>query len=389
MSKSPLDEVRWVDTDAALADVVERLRSEPAYALDTEFLAERTYWPRLCLVQLGGPEWVALVDPLACDVAALAEVLQGPGTMVTHAASADLPILERACGARPSRLFDTQVAAGFVGLGTPSLGSLAQAVVGVRLDKSDQLADWARRPISPSARRYAASDVAYLLPITAALGDRLDEAGRRAWAVAECEAQRNAAFGDSDPEIAWWRIKGARSLRGRQAGVAQAVAAWRERRAREVDRPARFVLSELALLGIAARPPASVAELARIRGAESLPSAVARSVVEAVQQGEQAKPETIRRPPRRDVDPALDAAVGVLMAWAGQVAAAERIEGRLLATRDDVKELVNGMPSRLDDGWRAELLGRDLRALQEGRAALRLADGGRRVLLDVTAAPES
>jgi ribonuclease D len=286
-------------------------------------------------------------------------------------------------------LFDTQVAAGFVGLGTPSLGSLAQAVMGVRLDKSNQLADWARRPITASARRYAASDVAYLLPITAALGERLDEAGRRDWAIAECEAQRNAAFGDSEPEIAWWRIKGARSLRGRQAGVAQTVAAWRERRAREVDRPARFVLSELALLGIAARPPATVADLARIRGAESLPAAVARLVLEAVALGEQADPQTIRRPPRRDVEPALDAAVGVLMAWAGQVAAAERIEGRLLATRDDVKELVNGIPSRLDNGWRADLLGRDLRALQQGRAVLRLADGGRRVLIDMMPEPDA
>jgi ribonuclease D len=170
-------------------------------------------------------------------------------------------------------------------------------------------------------------------------------------------------------------------LRGPQAGVAQTVAAWREHRAREVDRQPRFVLSDLTLAALAARPPRTVAALAQLRGAESLPRAVAQSVFEAVQAGAALASTARRRPPARDIDPALEAAAGVLMAWVGQVAANERLEGRLLATRDDVKELVHGRPSRLDHGWRAELLGRDLRELLAGRETLRLADGGRRVEL--------
>ena len=162
-------EVRWIDSDAALAKVVTTLRSEAEYGLDTEFVAERTYYPRLCLVQLAWPGGIVLVDPLACDVAALSAVLASPAMMITHAGSADLPIIERACGARPQVLFDTQLAAGFVGLGQPSLVSLVSALLDVRLDKGDQLTDWARRPLSDSARRYAAGDVAHLTALTAEL----------------------------------------------------------------------------------------------------------------------------------------------------------------------------------------------------------------------------
>ena len=139
--------MQWVESDAALGELVGRLRDEPRYGLDTEFVAERTYWPRLCLVQLSWSSGVALVDPLACDAAALVDLLRGPGTMITHAGLADLPIIERACGVRPSVLFDTQLAAGFVGLGTPSLATLVSELLGIRLDKSHQLTDWSRRPL--------------------------------------------------------------------------------------------------------------------------------------------------------------------------------------------------------------------------------------------------
>src|SRR5262249_49945304 len=156
----------------------------------------------------------------------------------------------------------------FVGLGTPSLASLTYALTGTRLDKSEQLTDWSRRPLSSSARRYAAADVAYLLPIAQALEERLDAVGRRPWAQDEGEVLRHNTFGAGDPETVWWRIKGSRALRGKHAAVAQTVAAWRERRAQELDRQPRFVLSDLALAAIAARPPDSPEALARMRGAE-------------------------------------------------------------------------------------------------------------------------
>src|SRR5262249_39075739 len=157
---------RWVDTDGALADLVKVLVDEPAYGLDTEFLSERTYWPQLCLVQVSWPKGVALVDPKSCDVRALVDGLRAPATMITHAGASDLPILGGAVGGRRSALFDVQLGAGFVGLGLPSLGSLVSVLLGIRLDKSEQLADWSARPLSPAVRRYAAADVEHLFPLS-------------------------------------------------------------------------------------------------------------------------------------------------------------------------------------------------------------------------------
>jgi ribonuclease D len=372
-------EVRWIDSDAALASVVKTLCSEEQYGLDTEFVAERTYYPRLCLVQLAWPGGIVLVDPLACDIAALTEVLATPTTMITHAGSADLPIIERACGARPKALFDTQLAAGFVGLGQPSLVSLVSALLDVRLDKGDQLTDWARRPLSDSARRYAAGDVAHLLALTAALRERLQSRGREAWAVAECEVLLDTRPRDPDPDLAWWRIKGSRSLRGEQACIAQSVVAWRERRAREQDLPARFVLSELALTALVQRPPKSADDIAQLRGAGSLPKPVVADLFEAVTAGRAMDQSELRSPPKHGDDSGLDAAVGILNGWASQIASGEKVDARLLATREDVKALVNGRPGRLDDGWRAAMVGDDLHALVAGEAVVRLVGGGKRL----------
>ena len=381
-------EVRWIDSDAALASVVKALCSEEQYGLDTEFVAERTYYPRLCLVQLAWPGGIVLVDPLACDIAALAEVLATPSTMVTHAGSADLPIIERACGARPKALFDTQLAAGFVGLGQPSLVSLVSALLDVRLDKGDQLTDWARRPLSDSARRYAAGDVAHLLALTAELRERLQRCGREAWAVAECEVLLDARPRDPDPDLAWWRIKGSRSLRGEQACIAQSVVAWRELRAREQDLPARFVLSELALTALVQRPPKSADDIAQLRGAGSLPKPVVEGLFEAVTAGRAMDQSELRSPPKHGDDSGLDAAVGILNGWASQVASGEKVDARLLATREDVKALVNGRPGRLDDGWRAAMVGDDLHALVAGEAVVRLVGGGKRLQLEPSPAVE-
>jgi ribonuclease D len=381
-STSSEPEVRWIDSDAALASVVKTLCSEEQYGLDTEFVAERTYYPRLCLAQLAWPGGIVLVDPLACDIAALADVLETPATMITHAGSADLPIIERACGARPKTLFDTQLAAGFVGLGQPSLVSLVSALLDVRLDKGDQLTDWARRPLSESARRYAAGDVAHLLALTAALRERLQSRGREAWAVTECAVLLATQPRDPDPNIAWWRIKGSRSLRGEQACIAQSVVAWRERRAREQDLPARFVLSELALTALVQRPPESVDDIGRLRGAGSLPKPVVAGLFEAVTAGRAMDRSELRSPPKHGDDAGLDAAVGILNGWAAQIATGEQVDARLLATREDVKALVNGRPGRLDDGWRAAMVGDDLHALVAGEAVVRLVGGGKRLQLE-------
>jgi ribonuclease D len=375
-------EPRWIDDDRALADLVAILVDQPAYGLDTEFMSERTYWPQLCLVQVSWLDGVALVDPLACDVRALETVLLSPATMITHAGASDLPILDRAIGARPSSLFDVQLAAGFVGLGLPSLGTLVSAVLDIRLDKSEQLADWSKRPLSDATRHYAAADVEHLFPLTTELRRRLQKLDREEWAESECEVLRTTADRRVDPDVAWWKVKGASSMRGEKARVAQAVAGWRERRAQQLDVLPRFVLPDLALAAVVGRPPRTRDQLFALRGVNRLPNDVVRELLDVVEAGREMPKEQLRLPEKYDDGPELDAAVALLVAYVAELARSERLEKQLLATRDDVKALVYGRPSRLDAGWRAEIAGHALHHLLEGKAVIRLTDNGRHLQLE-------
>jgi ribonuclease D len=275
-----------------------------------------------------------------------------------------------------------QLAAGFVGLGLPSLGSLVSILLGIRLDKSEQLADWSKRPLSDATKRYAAADVEHLFPLTVELRHRLQDAGRETWAASECDQLRRTADRRSEPDTAWWKIKGAASMRGEKARVAQAVAGWRERRAQALDVLPRFVLPDLALAAIVGRPPRTREQLFALRGVNRLPGDVVRELLTVIEAARAMPAEELRLPERYDDGPELDAAVALLAAYVAELAHAERLEKQLLATREDVKALVNGRPSRLDDGWRAEIAGDALHRLLDGRAVIRLTDGGRHLELE-------
>ena len=366
----------WIDTDAALADAIERLRDAPRYALDTEFHRERTYWPHLALVQLAWAdddrEHIALVDPLAVDVRPLRAVLEGPGVALLHACSQDLEILERECGTTPTRLFDPQIAAAFLGFKQASLGHLLEALLDVSLPKASQLADWTRRPLGDDARRYAANDVAHLLSLHDVLRERLANAGRLAWAEEECERARAKDRSPRQPERAWWRLKGKNKLKGRARRVAQTLAAWREREAARRDRPVRSVLNDLSLLALAHRPPKSPGDLKRTRGLDRrrLDDATTKGILEAARAGLDLPDDAVEIPPKASGPKANGAAVALCQAWLSEVASRENLDPAVLATRDDVSSLVRGAPSRLDEGWRHALVGAAVKALLAGERAL-------------------
>ena len=366
-------EPSWVDGPEALARLVGELVEAEAYAVDTEFHRERTYYPHLDLVQIAWDGGLALVDPLAVDLAPLAQVLDGPGLAVLHAADQDLEVLRASCGTVPSRLFDTQLAAGFLGMSSASLQSLVERLLGVRLKKGDRLADWTRRPLGPDQRAYAAADVEHLLALHATITAQLADRGRLSWAEQECELARLQERGPTDPETAWWRQRDSRSLRGKSMGVAQEVAAWRERRAMALDLPPRFVLPDLAMAAIAQRPPSSAADLAGVRGLESrhLKGAMADEIMAAVERGRGLPPESVRRPPADDLDRALRPAVALVAAWVAQLASDLEVDPALLATRSDVQGFLRGdAGARLSEGWRKQLVGEPVRRLVAGEATL-------------------
>jgi ribonuclease D len=380
---------RWVADQAELAAVVDAVLAEPRYALDTEFHRERTYFPKLALVQLAWPGGLVLIDPLAVDVHELARLFDSDVLAVLHAAQQDLDVLTHAVGSVPRRLFDTQVAAGFLGYGTPSLVSLLQGELGVSPAKGDRLTDWLRRPLTEAQREYAAADVAYLLEVHDRLVRQLDELGRVGWAEEACAELLARPVGGTSPEDAWMKLKDTRTLRPAARAVARSVAAWRERRAQALDVPVRQVLADLAVLGIAQRQPRDVAELAQARGVDERigRGATAQEIVAAVREGLAADPPDARGG-GEELDRDLRPAVALVSAWVSQLARDERIDTAILATRADLVALLRGDPdARLAQGWRAELLGTDVRHLVEGRAALTFDGAGALRLVDLEERP--
>ena len=373
MSDSDDIEFTWVDSTSVFADIVKELLACDRYAIDTEFHRERTYFPALALVQLGWGEGnIALVDPLAVDLAPLKELFESDVKAVFHAAQQDLDVLTHAVGSIPRQLFDTQVAGGFVGYGTPSLASLVNSELKISLAKGDRLTDWLRRPLTDGQKRYAAIDVAYLIEIQDRLLVKLAETGRTEWVTAACEELRKKGQTPVRPEDAWLRLKDARGLNGKGRGVARAVSQWRERRAMELDVPVRQVLPDLAILGIAQRQPKNETELSQARGVDGRAQrgSTASEILAAVAEG-LAGPVPEVPSGGDDIERDLRPAVTLISAWVSQVAKSEGVDTAMLATRADLVALLSGDPTaRLASGWRAELLGDDIQALVSGNASL-------------------
>ena len=348
------------------------MAEEDAYGLDTEFHTERTYVPDLALIQIAWADKTALIDPLAVDPAPLAALFGGAGVLVAHAASQDLDVLMAACGAIPATVFDTQIVAGFLGLSTPSLSRLVDQMLGVSLPKADRLSDWLVRPISERQISYALNDVAYLLELRNVLTDRLRALGRLEWALSECDQVLGDRTPARVPEEAWWKLGDIRGMSRRSRGVAQEVAAWRERTAAETNRPRRMVLSDLGLMAISQRPPRNGAELRGARGVDGrhLAQGRAAEILRAVEHGLALPPDQIRMPSEGRDAPAPPAAVAVCSGVVRQIADDLDFDQGLLATRADIAQLLCGEPSRLDDGWRRSIVGDPLRRLIAGEVAV-------------------
>ncbi len=374
---------RLVTEQARFDAIVEQLLNVERYALDTEFHRERTYYPQVALVQLTAGSEVWLVDPLEVDLAPLKALLEGDGHCIVHAGTQDLEVLELVCGAAPRRLFDTQIAAGFLGVSTGSLTSLVSRFLGVHLPKGDRLTDWLRRPLTDNQLRYAASDVDHLHELTSVLEDELDSLGRMEWVEEECRLLLERPRSRRLPEEAILRIKEARSLKGQAFKVATAIAAWRERRAAESNVPVRQVLSDLGVVAVAQRVPESTKDLSSLRGVESrhLRNGAASEILTAVQAGLRmtAVPEPATRSP--ELARHLRPVVTLVTAWVAQLARDNRLDPAVLATRADVEALLKDDPDcRLVHGWRQEMVGIPIARLVAGEAAVAFDGDGRLVL---------
>ncbi len=377
---------RWVDTQTEFDALIDHLCAEPRYALDTEFHRERTYFPKLALMQFANEGGVTtLVDPLAVDLLALRRLFASDAVAVLHAAQQDLDVLTHSCGAVPAKLYDTQLASGFLGYSTPSLVSLLMAELKVTAAKGDRLTDWLRRPLSDEQLLYAAADVDHLLALQDLLDVQIAELGRSQWVAEACEELRQRPVSGTDPSQAWLRIKDVRMLKPRARGVARAVSEWRERRAMSVDVPVRQILPDLAVLGIAQRQPKTAHDLVQARGVEERHSKgnLGKEILDAVADGQRSDIE-LPAPDGEELDRALRPAVALVSAWMADLARKQRVDTSLLATRADLVALLRGdSDARLLSGWRAELVGDDIQRLVQGKAGLTFDGRGGLRLIDV------
>lgn len=362
----------WIDSEKTLDDVIDSVLGGSRYAIDTEFHREKTYYPKLALVQIRWGTQTALIDPLAVDPRRLARLFSNKILAVFHAAQQDLEVLRHASLEAPRNIFDCQVAAGFVGFSTPSLATLVQAVKKTSLSKGDRLTDWLRRPLTDQQCAYAADDVVHLFDLHDELTRQLTELGRVDWVNDACAELASRPTGPQDPSDAWLRLKEVRALKGSARGVAQALAKWREERAMRSDLPPRRVMSDMALLGISQRVPKSVEELANTRGVDDrhLSAEYCKEIMTAVRDG--AKNSIVLPSTENDdVDKFARPALTLVTAWVGELARKHKIDATLLATRSDITAFLRQSPNaRLREGWRATLIGDDLTRILNGEVGL-------------------
>ena len=374
---------RLITDQAEFEALLDVLIIEKRIAVDTEFHREKTYFPKVAMVQVAWSNGLVLIDPLQVDLLPMARLLESEVLVVMHAAGQDLEVFDRACGTVPVNLFDTQLAAGFTGLSSPSLALLHERELGLQLPKGDRLTDWLARPLTDSQLNYAASDVAYLLEIHDRLVRRLTDDGRLAWAEQECVEMLSRERGRRRPEDAWMRIKEARQLRGRARDVVRSVAAWRERRAAEVDQPVRHVVPDLGVVAVAQRVPRTVDELRKVRGLDGrhYKGAVAEGLLGAVAAADDLPPLEAGAS-RRDNGNDVRAAVTLVTAWVAQLSRDINLDPTLVGTRSDIEDLVRGVPdSKMTTGWRHQVVGGPVDDLLSGRAALAF-DGRGGLLLE-------
>lgn len=378
---NPPSHVDFIDSVPRLHDFCAAVRGADWFAMDTEFLREKTYYPKFCLLQIACGPHVACIDPLALDTLdPLEEILFDPAvTKVLHASRQDLEIFYHLWNRLPAPIFDTQIAAPLIGLAEQiSYAGLVAELLGVSLGKSHTRTDWSLRPLSEAQLRYAADDVIYLGAAYQALRGRLEALERLAWLEDDFSALLSPALYETLPDQAWQRIGGYHQLRGRQLAVLQALAAWREATAREQNIPRAWVVKDDAMLDLARLSPKNLEDLKRIRGLEErslkryghLLCRTIREAQDLTPPPTELRTRSVRRTPEQDA--LLDLFTAVVRLRAAQ----HTLNPAVLASRKDLEQLLDEPEeSRLLKGWRKAMVGEELAAILQGECQITVVDG--------------
>lgn len=380
----PKDQATLIDKPDDLQRLIDYLRSAGLFAYDSEFIGEASYHPKLCLIQVATHERIVLIDTLAnLDLTGFWELLADPAVeKIVHSGQQDIEPVFRLFHRAPANVFDTQIAAGFIGLAHPvGLSKLVKELTGVQLGKGFTFTHWDQRPLSPVQIRYAADDVRYLPAVHHALQQRLDALGHTAWAREECAALCDPALYAPDPAADFKRVRGANSLPPRNLAVLRELFTWRESAAQAHDSPPRSFLKDEILIEMARKPIRATADLAKVRGLpRPVEQAEADNILAATQRGLSTPESDYPAFPLVEESPAerfaIDALWSTIQAWC----AGRQIDPSLVSSRQEIARLYRRLTDQapptlegpLTQGWRHTLLGSHLQAFLSGSAQLHL-----------------
>lgn len=376
----------YISTYDDLSAFCGRARCHAAIAIDTEFLRERTYHAKLCLVQVATPDECVVIDPLTIDdLSPLAELMADVDTLkVFHACSQDMEVLVHTLGVCPAPIFDTQVAAGFLGERAQcSYHNLVHSFCGVSLPKTESLTDWSRRPLSPQQIEYAVDDVRYLIDAYRVIESKLHSLGRTAWVRDEIRPLADPAHYRSDPRSAFKRVKRINACTRRQLAVARELAAWREHRAEDRDIPRKWVMSDEVLVALCRRVPKTIEGFRAVRGTEQLSTRDVEVALDAIARGVRCPAENLPSIGRahRTPAPELESVIDLMYALIRLVSDRSGVATSLIISRDGLLDYIDH-PERspLREGWRFELVGTLIDDLLRGDIGLTVKDGALEIL---------
>jgi len=383
-----------ITTSQDLAAACERIARHSFVTVDTEFLRETTFWPKLCVIQLASDDEAMAVDALAegLDLTPVFDLMANPAIVkVFHAARQDIEIVWNLAKMVPAPLFDTQVAAMVCGFGDQvSYGELVQAVCKIPVDKSSRFTDWTRRPLSEAQITYALADVTHLRDVYRWLSARLEKTGRTSWLADEMQTLTSASTYEQHPDNAWERLRN-RARKPRDLAVLMEIAAWREREAQSRDVPRSRVLKDDIMIEIALAAPRTADLLGQLR---SFPRGMERArtgvdILAAIERGLARDPKTLPRIERERRSNGGGATVELLKVLLRQVSERHGVAAKMIATVDDLEAIASDDRAKVAamSGWRRELFGAKALELKQGRLALTVEEG-KVVTLEWRDAPE-
>ena len=373
--------IEYIDKPEQLSDLCKRILEESWIALDTEFLREKTYYPKFCLLQIATPEWVVCIDPIALsDLSELFSAINDPSiTKVLHSCRQDLEIFYQLTGKVTTPVFDTQIAAPLLGFQeNPGYAMLVSSFLNVNLSKVHTRTDWSVRPLSEAQIQYAADDVIYLCKIYQMICQQLEELGRLSWLEKDFELLNNTELYQISPVNAWLKVKAKNRLTGKQLSIVQSLTEWREKTAQKEDRPKNWLIRDDLLLELAKQQPETVAELAKVpgmneRSVRRYGKVICQLIADAMKKspiplGDKAK--NAKKTQKQEA--VLDVLTAIVRIRADE----NSLNPVILASRKDLEKLLfDEEENPLLLGWRYNMVGRELQGLLEGQCALTLDKG--------------